>query len=388
MKTDQSPFEVFIRIRPVFAAENPKKSVQVRNPCEFTKELALIEPITNIQKIFTYTGVFSEKFSNTEIYSKTLQKLIPRLTEGYNTTCFAYGNTGSGKTHTMFGHGSNINSGLAYLSIKDCFRIIPSNAVIKLSLLEIYNETIIDLLVTRSKSLMIVEDPVKGVVVPELSEFVIKKIEDANELIQKGNKNRARAATFANEFSTRSHGILQLTIEKNNGKEVLLSKLCIIDLAGSERAASTENKGMRMKEGANINRSLLALGNCINILSDFRKKGAYVPFRDSKLTRLLKESLGGNSKTVMIACISPLQSAYEDTSQTLKYASRAKNISNISVKVVKTTDYLEIINSLKSEIEILKVQLSKDSNNNPKSPTETVDSKILSQNIITNFEEH
>ena len=359
MKTDQSPFEVFIRIRPVFAAENPKKSVQVRNPCEFTKELALIEPITNIQKIFTYTGVFSEKFSNTEIYSKTLQKLIPRLTEGYNTTCFAYGNTGSGKTHTMFGHGSNINSGLAYLSIKDCFRIIPSNAVIKLSLLEIYNETIIDLLVTRSKSLMIVEDPVKGVVVPELSEFVIKKIEDANELIQKGNKNRARAATFANEFST-----------------------------SSERAASTENKGMRMKEGANINRSLLALGNCINILSDFRKKGAYVPFRDSKLTRLLKESLGGNSKTVMIACISPLQSAYEDTSQTLKYASRAKNISNISVKVVKTTDYLEIINSLKSEIEILKVQLSKDSNNNPKSPTETVDSKILSQNIITNFEEH
>lgn len=388
MKLDSNPFEVYVRIRPIFSQEASKKAVQLLSTSEYTTELSLVDPLTSSVKQYSYNGVFSEKFSNNEVYTLSLQKLMPRLLDGYNTTCFAYGSTGAGKTHTMFGHGSNLNSGLAYLSIQDCFNIIPKHVVKKMSFLEIYNETIIDLLGNKNKTLMIVEDPVKGVVVPELNEYIVTTMNEVLDLINRGNKNRARGATLANEYSTRSHGVLQMVVETLNGREILLSKLCLIDLAGSERAASTENKGLRMKEGANINKSLLALGNCINILSDAKKKGAYVPFRDSKLTRLLKESLGGNSKTVMIACISPLQNSYEDTCQTLKYASRAKNITTFSTKVIKDSNYLEIINSLKNEIEILKMQLCRDSTNILSSPQEHVDSKQVSQQIINNFEEH
>ena len=387
MSLDTSPFEVYIRIRPHFSTEKIKKSVYPKVQSEFCTELSLQDPITNIQKIFSYNGVFSEKFSNLEVYELSLQKSIPRLIDGYNTTCFAYGSTGAGKTHTMFGHGINTSLGLACLSIQDLFKRIP-NISKKISFLEIYNETIIDLLSNKTKTLMIIEDPIRGVIVPELSEYCPRTFEEVQELIVRGNKNRARAATLANEFSTRSHGILQILIENNTGKDVIVSKLCLIDLAGSERAANCENKGLRMKEGANINRSLLALGNCINILSDYRKKGAYVPFRDSKLTRLLKESLGGNSKTLMLACISPLHISYDDTCQTLKYASRAKNIKNMCTKVVKKSDYIEIINSLQNEIEILKVQLGKDPLKPPIIHTEIIDSKILSQQIVSNFEEH
>ena len=387
MKSDTSPFEVFVRIRPIFSRENPKKSVRSKAPCDFTTDLFLTDPITSSEKSFSYNGVFSERFSNSEVYSYSLQKQIPRLLNGCNTTCFAYGSTGAGKTHTMFGHGSNMNSGISYLSIQDLFKLLPQVPK-KLSFLEIYNETIIDLLSIKSKPLMIVEDPIRGVVVPDLMEFTVKSLEEVQGLIQRGNRNRAKAATLANECSTRSHGVLQIIFEISKGGEVLISKLCLIDLAGSERAANTENRGIRMKEGANINRSLLALGNCINILSDYRKKGAYVPFRDSKLTRLLKESLGGNSKTIMVACISPLQSAYEDTTQTLKYASRAKNITTVVTKVVKNSDYLEIINSLKSEIEILRIQLGRDTIIKNIQPLEIIDSQKLTQQIVSNFEEH
>lgn len=383
MKTDNTPFEVFVRVRPIFSTDPLKRALRIKNsdPCT---DITVIDPLTSTEKTFSYNGVFSERLSNSEVYGFCLQKQLPRLLDGHNTTCFAYGSTGAGKTHTMFGYGTNI--GVSLLSIQDLFKILPT-ASKKLSFLEIYNESVVDLL-SKNKALMIVEDPIRGVFVPELSEFPINSIEEAQFLIQRGNKNRAKAPTMANEFSTRSHGVLQIQIEHKAGNDTLVSKLCLIDLAGSERACTSENRGIRMKEGANINKSLLALGNCINILSDFRKKGAYVPFRDSKLTRLLKESLGGNSKTIMIACVSPLQTAYEDTSQTLKYASRAKNITTVTTKVVKTSDYLEIIHSLKSEIEVLRTQLSKKPAFKQTPQPEPFDSKVLSQQIINNFEEH
>ena len=152
------------------------------------------------------------------------------------------------------------------------------------------------------------------------------------------------APTGANQFSSRSHAILIFSIEgrsRTRGiKEgIFYSKLQLIDLAGSERAAATENRGQRMVEGANINKSLLALGNCINILSDKAKAGSFVPYRDSKLTRLLKDSLGGNTKTIMISCINPSYLAYEETVNTLKYASRARNIKK---KTVRNTREVEM----------------------------------------------
>jgi kinesin family protein 18/19 len=211
---------------------------------------------------------------------------------------------------------------------------------------------------------MIVEDPVKGVIVPDINEFSVGSAEELASLIYVGNQRRTMAPTLANLVSSRSHAILIFSVEardRNRGvKEgISYSKLQMIDLAGSERAAATENKGQRMVEGANINRSLLALGNCINILSDKGKAGSFVPYRDSKLTRLLKDSLGGNTKTIMVACISPSHLAYEETVNTLKYASRARNIKRKTTKNVKEVEmhvsrYKEVIDSLRTEIESLR----------------------------------
>lgn len=347
------------------------------------------------------------------------------MINGFNATTFAYGTTGTGKTHTMLGKmvfENEDESGILYLALQDCFNSLISKRIdfeLKLSYLEIYNEHVIDLLDTTGKSnnLLIVEDPIKGIVVPELLEFHINNLEDAKGLIEKGNSQRAMASTAANQFSTRSHAVLKITIEqrsrdRNVIEEVMNSKLCLIDLAGSERGAATENRGQRMVEGANINRSLLALGNCINILSDSKNKGRYVPYRDSKLTRILKDSLGGNTKTSMIACVSPSPAQFEETMNTLKYAERARNIKNDAVRNIKVveahvSEYKEIIQSLRQEIEFLKIQLNKqdespkpsikNDSNRQKSLTqseqpETVfnnsDYEKFSHSLLANFEEH
>lgn len=174
----------------------------------------------------------------------------------------------------------------------------------------------------------------KGMSVAGISEVGgLESAQEIMELLQRGNRNRTTEPTSANETSSRSHAVLQVVVEqreKGSGlvAEVLVGKLSMIDLAGSERASQTNNKGLRMIEGANINRSLLALGNCITALADQAggKQSSFVPYRDSKLTRLLKDSLGGNCRTVMIANISPCHLNYEDTHNTLKYANRAKKI--------------------------------------------------------------
>ena len=187
-------------------------------------------------------------------------------------------------------------------------------------------------------------------------------------LLFQGNRRRTTEATNANQTSSRSHAILQISVTsksktKNIKIESLCGKLSLIDLAGSERGTVTENRGIRLLEGAKINRSLLALANCINALGDKNKKGSFVPYRDSKLTRLLKDSLGGNSKTVMIANISPAALQIEETLNTLKYASRAKNIkvkitSNKKVVNIHVAEYKNIINDLRQEIDELKAKLN------------------------------
>jgi kinesin family protein 18/19 len=233
---------------------------------------------------------------------------------------------------------------------------------IKISYLEIYNEQVMDLLIEKSPPLMIVEDAQKGVTVPDLTEFSVNNSSELIKLIIEGNQRRTMAATGQNQFSSRSHAILQILIDqrskiKDIKEEYLVSKFLLVDLAGSERGGL--EKGMRTHEGKNINKSLLSLGNCINILSDKSKKGAFVPYRDSKLTRLLKDSLGGNIMTVMIACVSPAAISYDETVNTLKYAMRARKIEKKISKNVREVDvhisqYREIIDSLKSEIDQLR----------------------------------
>jgi len=300
------------------------------------------------------------------------------MVQGFNSTILAYGMTGAGKTFTMFGDiynsegGIRIYPGIVNLIVQDIFKVFISECQnfefsLKMSYIEIYNEQIRDLLVPSAESLMIVEDPVKGIMIPNLSEFTIENEQELLKLILTGNARRVMASTHANQFSSRSHAIIQLFVEKrdrvrNIQETYTQSKLCFVDLAGSERAATTENRGLRLTEGANINKSLLALGNCINVLSDSNKKGAFVPFRDSKLTRLLKDSLGGNTRTVMLACVSPSSIAYEETVNTLNYASRARKIrkkvmSNVKEVELHVSQYKEIIGSLRNEIELLKNQL-------------------------------
>jgi len=328
------------------------------------------------EKLFEFDQVFDENDTNSQIFQKIVLSPIENLLNGYNSTILAYGMTGTGKTHTMFGDiycdTPLQDPGLIILAIKDIFLKIEIQInenrdiefKISLSYLEIYNEQVKDLLVENSENLMILEDQNKGVIIPDLSELQLNNPSEIIRFIHQGNYRRTMASTISNQFSSRSHAILLINIEKRSLKEpnaIIFAKFSLVDLAGSERALLSDIKGIRMTEGSNINKSLLALGNCINILSDINKKGAFVPYRDSKLTRLLKESLGGNTKTIMIACLSPNSASYEETLNTLKYANRAKNIKRkIGRNIREVEDFGEykgIIEGLKNEIETLKGQL-------------------------------
>ena len=279
--------------------------------------------------------------------------------------------TGSGKTYTMLGDIYRTNTGekgICSLAVDYLFRRISETKDVKISLklsyLEIYNEQVKDLLSKNeprsSSGLMIIEDPAKGVLVPELTERKVSTSGEILSLVLKGNERRVMAATSVNQFSSRSHAILQLMLESTTGDITTIAKLSLVDLAGSECVGKSGTQGIRMIEGGKINKSLLALGNCINILTGNTRAGSFVPYRDSKLTRLLKDSLGGNAKTIMIACISPYY--YDETINTLNYADRAKKIKNKVCRHIKEREnniekYKKVIESLKHEIAELKAQL-------------------------------
>ncbi|OMJ83671.1 hypothetical protein SteCoe_15341 [Stentor coeruleus] len=329
------------------------------------------------EKKYAFDFAFGENVSQQEVFNKTTMFLLEGVLSGYNATVFAYGPTGAGKTYTMLGEVDKL--GIMLMSFIELFTRIEvlSNEreyQVKISYLEIYNEIVRDLISPSSGYLDIREDPDKGITVSGLSELVATSPQEVIECLRLGNKRRTCEPTEANQTSSRSHAVLQILVEyreKNTGIETekATGKLSLIDLAGSERAANTKNRGIRLIEGANINRSLLALGNCINALYEANLKGTktYIPYRDSKLTRLLKDSLGGNCRTVMIVCISPFAMFYDDTHNTLKYANRAKNIKTSSERnVVNVTyhisKYKDIINDLRKEVLELKKVLMKKKN--------------------------
>lgn len=240
--------------------------------------------------------------------------------------------------------------------------------LIQVSYVEIYNESIRDLLIPKDKDsnvyLDLREDPLKGVSLSGATEMRVDCVEEVMNLLFQGNKRRMTEATNANQTSSRSHAVFQITVTispktKDINIERISGKLSLIDLAGSERGTVTENRGVRLREGAKINQSLLALANCINALGDRSKKGSFVPYRDSKLTRMLKDSLGGNCRTVMLVTTAPASSQFEETINTLKYANRAKNITTKPVENKKLVEfhiaeYKSIINELRAEIEQLR----------------------------------
>ena len=325
------------------------------------------------EKQYAFDYVFDESTDQKTVFEKSTQFLIEGVTDGYNATVFAYGATGAGKTHTMLGKPSN--HGIFGNSFEELFRNINEQSKdkdfkVKMSFIEIYNEAIFDLLMPSDKGLELREDATKGIHVAGISEIKAGSTSEVLELLYLGNQNRSTEPTDANEESSRSHAILLVTVEhkeKESGPdaEVKVGKFSLIDLAGSERAANTNNSGIRLVEGANINRSLLALGNCITLLfqNSEKKTKSYIPYRDSKLTRLLKDSLGGNSRTVMIANISPANNSYDETSNTLKYASRAKNIKtdvkrNVLSVSLNASKYQSIISNLKKQVSDLKDELA------------------------------
>lgn len=304
------------------------------------------------------------------MYESTTRSLLDSVLDGYNATVFAYGATGCGKTHTITG--SAQQPGIIFLTMQELFERIEEKSEEKatevtLSYLEIYNETIRDLLVPGGgkAGLMLREDTNKSVSVAGLSSHRPQSVQQVMDMIMKGNECRTMSPTEANATSSRSHAVLQINVaQKDRNADVnephTMATFSIIDLAGSERASATKNRGERLLEGANINKSLLALGSCINALCDPRKRN-HVPYRNSKLTRLLKFSLGGNCKTVMIVCVSPSSTHFDETQNTLRYANRAKNIQtkvtrnvfnvNRHVKdfLVKIDEQMALINDLKNQ---------------------------------------
>ncbi|TPX37429.1 hypothetical protein SmJEL517_g00681 [Synchytrium microbalum] len=315
---------------------------------------------------YAFDKVFRESATQQEVYEKTTQPLIDSVLNGFNATVLAYGATGAGKTHTVTGTSSQ--PGIIFRAMKDLYqRIIDekANKVIEASLsyLEVYNETIRDLL-TQSENLDLREDETHVEAVG-LSEHTPESVDSVMKLLLLGNNNRTKASTEANATSSRSHAVLQIHIKQrergvNVSSRYTNATLTIIDLAGSERASVTSNKGKLLHEGANINRSLLALGNCINALCIGRTN--HIPYRDSKLTRLLKHSFGGNCKVVMIANVSPAPQHYEETRNTLQYANRAKNIeTKVEQNAINLdyhiSQYPMIIAELRAQVDDLKGQL-------------------------------
>ncbi|ETE73225.1 Kinesin-like protein KIF16B, partial [Ophiophagus hannah] len=297
--------------------------------------------------------------------------------EGYNACIFAYGQTGSGKSYTMMGNAGDtgliprICEGL-FKRVNEKTRWNEASFRTEVSYLEIYNERVRDLLRRKSSktnNLRIREHPKEGPYVEDLSKHLVQNYSDVEELMEGGNINRTTAATGMNDVSSRSHAIFTINFTQAKFDTEMpcetVSKIHLVDLAGSERADATGATGVRLKEGGNINKSLVTLGNVISALADIsqdasnpliKKKQVFVPYRDSVLTWLLKDSLGGNSKTIMIATISPADVNYGETLSTLRYANRAKNI--INKPTINEDPNVKLIRELRAEIARLKTLLA------------------------------
>ena len=394
---------VAVRTRPVLAEEHmrgvrkdilrvmDKRTVVVLDPDDGKRYLDRRGGRTK-ERRYTYDCAFGKTATNKDVYERTGKVLIDGVLNGRNGTVFAYGATGSGKTHTMVGDEND--PGMMLLSLADIFDTARRHGDayvydVSCSYLEVYNELIYDLLggdsrdsrdhddVPNKPSLELRDDPERGAVVAGLKRVKVADGDDVMELLRQGNARRKTEPTEANATSSRSHAVLEIEVvrrERACGYVGVQSrgKLSLVDLAGSERASETLNTGHKLRDGANINRSLLALANCINALGKkstslsngklASNSNVYVPFRNSKLTRLLKHALSGNSRTAMVANVSCGGDQYAHTVNTLKYADRAKEIRTHVVQNLQTveshiTDYQRLIDGLQTEVAHLKARV-------------------------------
>ena len=365
---------VGVRIRPLFSRDGEEKGSSgilgvsgdgccaLENP-EARESVTGGESCPEIKR-FQFDYAYSDSSTQEEIFRDIGAPLIENAMSGFNSTIFAYGQTGSGKTHTMYG--SADDAGISPRIVDGLFNRIETakkneklSILVQASYFEIYNEKIRDLLVGDSAetgALKIKEHALYGVYVQNLSSFVCGSEQKVSSLLSQGNQLRSVGATLMNEQSSRSHSIFTLTVNVKGDGKSYFSKINLVDLAGSERVKRTGARGGRLTESVNINKSLSSLGQVINALAKKSSSGksVFIPYRNSKLTRVLQESLGGNSKCTMIACASPASASYSETMSTLAYANRAKNI---KVKAVKNDSSI-LVDRLKHEVASLKQKLA------------------------------
>ncbi|XP_056236709.1 kinesin-like protein KIF13A isoform X1 [Seriola aureovittata] len=406
--------KVAVRVRPM-----NRREIELNTKCVVDMEdnqTVLHPPPSNAKgenrkqpKVFAFDHCFWSmdesnvpKYAGQEVVFKCLgEGILENAFQGYNACIFAYGQTGSGKSFSMMGNGEQ--PGLIPRLCCSLFERVHREEneahtfKVEVSYMEIYNEKVRDLLDPKGsrQSLKVREHKVLGPYVDGLSQLAVTSFEDIEVLMSEGNKSRTVAATNMNEESSRSHAVFSIIVTQtlydlqsgNSGEKV--SKLSLVDLAGSERVSKTGAAGERLKEGSNINKSLTTLGCVISALADQsagKGKAKFVPYRDSVLTWLLKDNLGGNSKTAMIATVSPAADNYEETLSTLRYADRAKRIVNHAV--VNEDPNARIIRELREEVEKLKVQLSQaESMKAPELKEKLHESEKLIQEMTVTWEE-
>ncbi|XP_032669022.1 chromosome-associated kinesin KIF4 isoform X1 [Odontomachus brunneus] len=324
---------VALRIRPLVISE-------IEKGCQMCLDVIPGEPqvrILNSDKSFTYNYVFSPDVEQEEFYDVAIKRLIDNIFQGYNVTILAYGQTGSGKTHSMGTNYTGVEEkGIIPRVTQDIFETIKLKEdwsfKISVSFMELYQEQLYDLLSDkqRSQSIVDIREDGKSIKIIGITEKEVTNAQETLECLSQGSIGRVTGATAMNAHSSRSHAIFTICIhqqKKDDPNTATVAKFHLVDLAGSERSKKTQATGERFKEGVNINKGLLALGNVISQLGD-GASGSYIGYRDSKLTRLLQDSLGGNSMTLMVACVSPADYNLDETLSTLRYADRARKIKN------------------------------------------------------------
>ncbi|XP_066531682.1 kinesin-like protein KIF13B isoform X2 [Hoplias malabaricus] len=412
---NDSNVKVAVRVRPMNRRE---KELNTKCVIEMEGNQTILHPASgnlgktdsrSQPKVFAYDYCFwsmdeseKEKFAGQDVVFQCLgESLLHNAFQGYNACIFAYGQTGSGKSYTMMG--SVDQPGLIPRLCSSLFeRTVQQQReeesfTVEVSYMEIYNEKVRDLLDPKGsrQALRVREHKVLGPYVDGLSRLAVASYKDIESLMSEGNKSRTVAATNMNEESSRSHAVFNIILTHTlkdlqsgtSGEKV--SKLSLVDLAGSERAAKTGAAGERLKEGSNINKSLTTLGLVISALADQgagKNKSKFVPYRDSVLTWLLKDSLGGNSRTAMVATVSPAADNYDETLSTLRYADRAKSIVNHAV--VNEDPNARIIRELREEVEKLRDQLTQaESMKAPELKERLEESEKLIQEMTVTWEE-
>ncbi|XP_031142476.1 kinesin-like protein KIF1B isoform X16 [Sander lucioperca] len=375
--------KVAVRVRPFNSREMGKDSkciIQMQgNTTTILNPKAPKEPAKTFSFDYSYwshTTPEDPSFASQNlVYNDIGKEMLAHAFEGYNVCIFAYGQTGAGKSYTMMGKQEEGQEGIIPMLCEDLFEKINEESnkeelaySVEVSYMEIYCERVRDLLNPKNKgNLRVREHPLLGPYVEDLSKLAVTSYTDIADLMDAGNKARTVAATNMNETSSRSHAVFTIVFtQKKHDSETDLStekvsKISLVDLAGSERADSTGAKGTRLKEGANINKSLTTLGKVISALAEVdnctikskkKKKTDFIPYRDSVLTWLLRENLGGNSRTAMVAALSPADINYDETLSTLRYADRAKNIKCNAV--INEDPNNKLVRDLKDEVARLK----------------------------------